>query len=151
MVTEHRANLIALRDALPLGNAAEIGDQARAVLALVLDSERTPEIVGPESARQCPNCGTPFSSLRTPYCSEECKEEAAFVRQFRSSLKSGAAQDPERQIALGQKLWRLLGGGYPLRLTLAEERTFAQVWKRTGKRCEVCGAPAVGVDHIGSG
>ena len=99
----------------------------------------------------CPNCGGPAASLRSPYCSDSCREEAALVRQTRSALEEGAILDRDRQIALGQKLWHILGGGYPLRQSLILPRTHAQVMARADGNCAVCGAPATAIDHTGSG
>ncbi len=127
-------------------------EQARGVLSYILDSVSgwfIDDQTLTEDPKACPNCGTPTDSQRTPYC--ECRETAAFVRQFRSSLSNGAIRNPDRQVALGQKLWRPLGGGLPLHRSLAPERAVAQVMRRAGGKCELCGAPAIDVDHTGGG
>lgn len=126
------------------------GDQdslARKTLGLVLTptTRETPKHYSPTC---CPNCGIPESNPKSPYCGDLCKEEAAFVRQFRSSIQTGAIEDHERQAALGQKLWHLLGGGYPRRIALILPRALNKVLTRG---CEICGAPATTVDNIGSG
>ncbi|MBS1718545.1 MAG: hypothetical protein JSS72_12520 [Armatimonadetes bacterium] len=123
-------------------------DTAEGVLRLVLSSCARAETVEPNFS-QCPNCDKPVASARTPYCSEFCKEMSAFVRQFRSALATGMIREQERQIAMGQKLWHLLGGGYPLRLTLIPEKTKAKLLH--ARPCAVCGVEAVGFDHLGSG
>lgn len=124
--------------------------QARRVLLFVLGAVPvgTAVITDPLA---CPNCGEAFLGTRTPYCSEACKEMSAFVRQTRNALTTGMVHDPERQVALGQKLWHLLGGGYPLRLTIMPPSAARQVAKRTGGKCELCGNPASTYDHLGSG
>lgn len=99
----------------------------------------------------CPNCGEPCDNLRSPYCGDDCRLEAALVRQLRNGLVEGQAFVPERQLGMGQALWHLLGGGYPYRQTLATKSTIAQAMKRTGGRCEVCGEEATTFDHVGSG
>lgn len=136
----------ALRDAEP-------GD-ARSVLALLVDEARRAACPAePASANPgtCPNCGESSASARSPYCGPGCREEAAFVRQFRTSLAQGTLGDSERQARLGQSLWHLLGGGYPHRLPLIPASASKQALKRAEGRCERCGAPASSFDHVGSG
>ncbi len=140
-----------LRDSLK-SHDLDPAAQARAVLGYVLESvevtSKRPQSVVPST---CPNCNSPTLNPRSPYCSEYCKDMAAFVRQFRSAVADGMIFDPERQLALGQKLWRIAGGGYPFRLTLALPSALKQVNKRTGGLCEICGNPAATYDHLGSG
>jgi len=130
----------------------DIEEQARAVLRLVLDP--TSAHAGsalPANPCACPNCDDAASSTRTPYCSEACREAAAFVRQVRAGLMDGAILEQQRQLAFGQVLWYLLGGGRPLRVHLIPERARLQVKSRAGDRCQLCGAPASTVDHIRTG
>lgn len=145
----HAMDLETLAGAL---SDAEPGD-ARAVLRLVVDRAlgwaRTRAPVDRGSA--CPNCGGPASSTRSPYCCDFCREEAAFVRQFRTSRAQGTLAETEKQERLGQALWHLLGGGYPHRLPLIPPSARKQALKRTGGRCEGCGAAATTFDHVGSG
>ncbi len=96
----------------------------------------------------CPNCGTTVTSDASPYCGISCREQAAFVRQLRRCLADGSIRDRERQTSLGQVLWHLLGGGYPLRQRLVTPRTWQQLLKRDGGVCQVCGVPATTFDHI---
>jgi hypothetical protein len=127
-----------------------IGDAARATLRLVLEppiADLPP--IKPNPA-VCPNCGQPASSTRSPYCGTDCRELAGFVRSFRSGLRDGTLSDPDKQIALGQVLWRILGGGLPFRNSLISEKDLARLYKKTDGRCEECGAPASTVDHRGS-
>lgn len=131
-----------------LGGLGEgIDEQARSALRLLsTPSEGSRASFDPA---RCPNCDAPCDSLRTPYCGDGCREQAAFVRQMRAALDSGAIADPERQVALGQKLWHLLGGGRPLRLHIAPPGAIRQAIAREGGRCQACGAPATTVDHHG--
>jgi hypothetical protein len=76
---------------------------------------------------------------------------AAFVRQFRASLADGSLLDPQRQVGMGQALWHLQGGGFPLRQRLVPPKVLAKVIERHGGLCAVCGAPAIEIDHTGSG
>lgn len=129
----------------------DIRDQARATLRLVLDgtSDMPPIDADPNL---CPNCGGSATSLRTPYCSECCREQSAFVRQVRHGLAVGTLLDPEKQVALGQKLWRLMGGGLPLRISLIPEKVYAKTLRRNDGVCEVCGIrPSVRIDNVGAG
>ena len=129
--------------------------QARSVLRHVL----RPITTGAEDAldlpaadaKTCPNCGVRTGSTRTPYCSAECREIAGFVRQIRAGLADGSILDPDKQIAFGQVLWTILGGGRPLRRHLIPEKVQFQILQKAGGKCALCGAPAVVVDHIRTG
>jgi hypothetical protein len=143
-----------LRDSLPplqaLGGLG-IEAQARAVLGFVLDSagtEISPVTADPSA---CPNCGRHASFARSPYCGEACREAAGFVRQFRSGLEQGWIFDDQKQVALGQNLWHILGGGRPLRREIAPARAREAALKRQGGVCQECGGLATTVDHVGSG
>ncbi|MCC7231145.1 MAG: hypothetical protein IT203_12190 [Fimbriimonadaceae bacterium] len=145
-----REELERLIPQLPPNGAGEIEDQTIAVLRL-LDQ---PDVVGappPLDHRGCANCGEETPNPRSPYCSDLCKETAAFVRQMRSALGNDLPSNRQRQIALGQKLWHLLGGGYPIRESLVPQRVVAKVIEREGGKCQGCGAPATRIDHTGSG
>jgi hypothetical protein len=126
----------------PAGDAA-----ARAILLLLERGTIELGELAPD-ATLCPACGTPCASIRSPYCGEDCRERSGFVRQLRQGLESGALADRERQSVLGQILWRLLGGGNPLRIAMVPERALAKVYARTGGLCELCRAPATAIDHI---
>jgi len=149
-MTDRASFLNSLSSGMSHENGAGIDDRTRAVLSLLAQVRAAP---GRQSAdaTACPNCGSPCDDLRSPYCSAACREMAAFVRQLRAALDSGAIQDPERQVALGQKLWHLLGGGFPRRMPLIPARVIRQVIAREDGSCQGCGAPAVTVDHPGSG
>ena len=56
----------------------------------------------------------------------------------------------DRQVALGQILWKLIGGGYPLRNSLIPPRSLARALAATDFKCSSCGGVATTVDHIGS-
>lgn len=135
-------------------NPANVDRQARAVLATFLNLVQqampgTPLATDPST---CPNCGTPTESKRSPYCSEACREESAFVRQLRAAIESGKIEDEERQASIGQNLWHLLGGGFPRRQKLVDQKARARFFRsRNEGRCEICGAPATTFDHTGSG
>lgn len=136
------------KDSVDLG----IDDRTRAILNLLLDSipsKFPPAVVA--NPLVCPNCDGLVSSLRSPYCGDWCRETAAFVRQFRAGLEEGTVFDSERQAALGQKLWYVLGGGYPRRETLVPDRVIKKVIEREGNKCQECGALATTIDHSGSG
>lgn len=131
------------------GMSVDLEEQARRILGLVV-SGGEPDIRKrfPTRPDTCPNCGMETDSERSPYCSVKCREIAGFVRQVRAAIASGAIDDSERQMALGQVLWGLLGGGYPLRIAQVQPRAIAMVMKRTEGRCEICKAPATTIDHI---
>lgn len=121
----------------------------RATLRLVLGTPSSHPALK-EDATGCPNCGGPNASTKSPYCGAECREIAGFVRQVRSGLRERTLLDPDRQIALGQILWRVLGGGLPLRNSLIEPKALARLFAKHEGKCADCGLPATTVDHIGS-
>ena len=123
----------------------------RGVVRLLLESPDVPVATLPYDPATCPNCGKPGASDRSPYCGERCRAEAAFVRQTRSAISRGEILDPERQRGIGQALWNLQGGGFPLRQSMVPPRVIAKVIEREGSKCAVCGEPATEVDHTGSG
>jgi hypothetical protein len=128
--------------------------RSRAVLGLLIEKavvgspHGEPMVVDPNC---CPNCGAWTESERSPYCGSCCREQAGFVRQLRAGITDGAALNEERQVAMGQNFWHLLGGGYPLRQSIVPPRARDQVFKRVQGKCELCGAPAISLDHTGSG
>lgn len=153
MVISYRSKLeTASSGALePIVGSDEVA--ARAIIAqLIADSVVAP--LGESLILKypnCPDCALPILGKKSPYCSHECRESAAFVRQTRASIETGQFQEPDRQVALGQKLWRLLGGGYPFRQTLVTEKQLAKIIERAGGKCSACDNPATTFDHLGSG
>ena len=141
-------------EALAAALADAEADDQRAVLrhlVCLAVGARPAEVPGEADPHSCPNCGKPAASARSPYCGDGCREEAAFVRQFRTALDAGSLAETDKQGRLGQALWHLLGGGYPHRLPLILPSTSKQALKRTDGRCEGCGVPASTFDHLGSG
>ena len=142
---------VLLADVNLLDESGDIEEQTRTVLGLLLSHPApilVPSVVNFET---CPNCGILVKSKRSPYCSDECREVAAFVRQFRSAVREDSIAIPEKQAALGQKLWYVLGGGYPRRDVLVPDRVRLKVIEREGGKCQQCGAKATTIDHSGSG
>jgi len=135
-----------------LPDGGDMEDQARAALRpLLLRAIEEPDVTAIRTiAGECPNCGRPSQSLRTPYCSDSCKSISAFVRQFRVALNDRGPTD-ERLAMFGQTFWFLIGGGRPLRVSIAPSSAIKQVFKRTDGKCEGCGAVATTVDNVGSG
>ena len=124
--------------------------RCRATLAIVIElalSSPKGKSIGRDTSL-CPSCGAPSASEKSPYCGPACREEAGFVRQVRAGLADGSIFDAERQVAMGQVLWSLLGGGYPLRQSMILERSRVLVFKRSGGKCEICGAEATSIDHV---
>lgn len=125
-------------------------DQCRSVLQLLLyPCEEADAFNG--DFRCCPNCDGPAESLSSPYCSETCRGQAAFVRQLRGALATGLILEAEKQQVFGERLWWLLGGGLPLRESRIPESVKRQVTKRSEGKCEFCGAPMTRVENVGSG
>ena len=143
---------------LPDAASAAVGDdldlRARAVLAILLSRLKEGGFnVLPcaSDPRLCPNCNQPAESKTSPYCSDCCRQEAAFVRQMRDSIANGTIFDEHRQTMKGEVLWRLLGAGLPRRLSLVPEKARERVFKRAEGKCEICGATATTIDNTGSG
>lgn len=143
---------------LPDAASAAVGDdldlRARAVLAILLSRMKEGGFnVLPRASdpRLCPNCNQPAESKTSPYCSDCCRQEAAFVRQMRDSIANGTLFDEHRQTMKGEVLWRLLGAGLPRRLSLVPEKARERVFKRGEGKCEICTAPATTIDNTGSG
>ena len=128
-------------------------DRARSVLNLLLDriedSQQTEQPL--EDPHLCPNCDAQAESLAGPYCSVTCRDQAAFVRQFRAALSSSSILTPEKQVVFGERLWWLLGGGLPLRESRIPTSANRQVAKRSGGKCETCGESMTTVENFGSG
>lgn len=149
----HLELLVNLGTALPkfseLGPDANINAQACAVLGWVIQESLAAPECSPESQNpyNCANCKIKPGGERTPYCSEACKEETSFVRQVRCGLESGAILVPDRQVALGQSLWHILGGGYPLRRTLVSAKDLERFLAKN-PNCAYCGLFATNFDHI---
>src|SRR3954468_15911508 len=126
-----------LIESLPPSATAVVGDdldlRARAVLAFLV--ERLPNVgeqarFMPTDAKHCPNCDQPALSKTSPYCSDCCRQHAAFVRQMRDGLAQETILDPQRQTMKGEVLWRLLGAGLPRRLSLVPEKARERVLKK---------------------
>lgn len=126
-------------------------EAARATVRWLLSSPQGPLQARFGPSDRCPNCVDRLGQRRSPYCGAGCKEESAFVRQFRASLLSSEIENPDRQIALGQKLWHLIGGGYPLRVSLVSQSDMNRFIAKSGGLCADCGNPATTFDHLGSG
>lgn len=154
MSPDHQESLGKVLAVLPSrSDASTLADEARAVLALVIEppfGSEAETAISPCSPSWCPNCSVIVESIKSPYCREACREIAGFVRQMRSGVVVGSLLDPERQVALGQILWRILGGGLPLRNSLIDAKAMAQLMAKHGGQCAACGAPATTVDHLGS-
>jgi hypothetical protein len=138
-----------------LQNSASPEIQARACLHLLLESATVVELTNvqafPEEPDTCPNCASPTTSSKTPYCSPDCRNESSFVRQFRGAVAEDTILEPERQEGIGQVFWYLVGGGRPLRQHLIPDRTKADLLRKGNGACALCGAPATSIDHILSG
>ena len=136
-----------------LGSGADLEEQTRAVLTLLMDRTQSVKTPNPihVSPKNCPNCGIFVETMRSPYCGDDSREMSAFIRQCRSAVEDDKTSDIERQVALGQKLWYVLGGGYPRRDVLIPIKVRIKVLEREGSRCQQCGAKATTIDHSGSG
>ncbi len=144
----YRIALASLAQSLPELAHADLESDARGLLRLVVQAavESGGGIPVATDAGLCPNCDAPTAADRSPYCGEFCRDQAALVRQIRAGVPSSLL-DPERQIAVGQSLWHLLGGGYPLRQSLVPERARLLVISKNGGLCEACGRSATQIDH----
>lgn len=151
----YRVRLARLSRSLPTFQDVAEGHEAgaRAALGWFLTRALAVENVQGVAAAPgtCPNCGAPHRSTKSPYCSACCKDQAGLVRQVRAGIAEGTIDDVDRQIALGEKLWRVIGGGFPRRRALLPVKGWERVLEREGRRCQQCGAPATTIDHVGTG
>ena len=135
----------------PLGETSlSVEDQGRSVLRLLIF---TPEDAPatPADVHLCPNCDRIAPNPASPYCSETCRDQAAFVRQFRAAIATETILTADKQTVFGERLWWLLGGGLPIRESRIPESAKRQVIKRCGGNCEFCGAPITTIENFGSG
>ncbi len=149
--TDTHSVLELLRQALTDIKGTDEESQTRALLLPLLARKAKSQPPVPADSSTCPNCSKASEDPRTPYCSDHCKEMAAFVRQFRAAVAEGTILEPEKQMMMGQKLWAVAIGGYPMRQTLVPAKVIAKVIEREGGKCQMCGAPATEIDHTGSG
>lgn len=143
--------ILELKEYLPvLGDTnLSLEDQARTALHLLQVTDQASSVT--TNPLHCPNCDQPVPKNSSPYCSDSCKAQAAFIRQLRASLATGTILNPEKQTAFGERLWWLLGGGLPMRDSRIPESAKRQVIKRCNGLCEICGAPMVAIQNFGSG
>ena len=137
----------------PSGHAGlSVEDQARSMIHLLTEAGWPTEAeLQLSNPHLCPNCVGPVDKPSSPYCSETCRDRAAFVRQFRAAVASGTILEAEKQIVFGERLWWLLGGGLPMRDSRIPESAKRQVIKRSQGRCEFCTREMTAIENFGSG
>ncbi|MFM9872409.1 MAG: hypothetical protein ACKVQS_02960 [Fimbriimonadaceae bacterium] len=145
--------MIQLKALLPpaCDDTISIEDQARSVLHLLCEPTNPKAPKPKNDPNLCPNCDQPVSKPTSPYCSETCRNQAAFVRQLRAAIATQTILNPEKQTVFGERLWWLLGGGLPIRESRITESGKRQVIKRCGGKCEFCNAPMTTIENFGSG
>ncbi len=127
--------------------SADLEVRTRAVLGLLFEVRTPPKLTIATDTSTCPNCGVLNESIRSPYCSEHCREVSAFIRQLRNGIENDLSDDSERQAGMGQMLWYLLGGGLPRRVAMVPEKAIQKVLERENRKCEDCGGIATTIDH----
>ncbi|MBL8059171.1 MAG: HNH endonuclease [Chthonomonas sp.] len=145
-----RERLRSLLSTLPGDPEESVEQQARWFLRVPVDMAiaiSAVEVVFPEPSH-CPNCDAVCDKRATPYCSERCKEMSSFVRQFRATLFTETIFLAEKQVAYGQIVWHLMGGGLPYRNSLIPARALARFFEKHDGKCSACGGAATTVDHI---
>lgn len=97
---------------------------------------------------RCANCDITLD-VRSEglFCSELCRQTAAFVRYARRKIQQGQVDDPDIAYALQIQMAHLLGGGYPKPERRLPRATREAVFARD-QVCVSCGAPGVEIDHI---
>jgi 5-methylcytosine-specific restriction endonuclease McrA len=101
------------------------------------------------TALPCLNCDTEVTSGDL-YCSQLCKQTAGAVRYVRAVMADGRINDPEVQAAVQIKIASVLGGGYPERERRLSTDERLAIFERDRWGCQVCGAAAEEIDHIGN-
>ncbi len=106
---------------------------------------------------KCAGCGdmTMAKTAASAFCSQQCAEEAKFVRYLRNELSresDPATPVPQPVIyAIRTKLAEALRGGYAQPRRVIPPKVRAAVWERDGDLCVICGAPGKEVDHLWDG
>ncbi|HKO56344.1 MAG TPA: HNH endonuclease [Thermoanaerobaculia bacterium] len=95
----------------------------------------------------CPNCDEPVPDARL-FCSELCREEAKYVRYYRTKIDDGSIVQADIRDALRMRLAHILAGGYHARLRQVPVDVRRAVIERDGGRCRACDAPGEEIDHI---
>jgi 5-methylcytosine-specific restriction endonuclease McrA len=83
------------------------------------------------------------------FCSELCKQTAKTIRYVRAVRADGRIKRPDVAEAVRISLAHIYAGGYPAaerKLTVEQRKT---VFARAKSLCQMCGAAATEVDHIG--
>ncbi len=101
----------------------------------------------------CFNCDETVIADEKPelFCSERCKQEAAFVRYFRSCKRDGRINQIDVQEAFQIKIAHILAGGYKSKLRRLPLSIRQKVYERDNETCQKCGKPGRDIDHINDG
>lgn len=79
------------------------------------------------------------------FCSDKCRQEAAFVRYFRSHKRDGRIYEPGVRETLKMKMAQILSGVSERRLS---KSTRQKIYERDNRTCQKCGQPASDIYHI---
>jgi 5-methylcytosine-specific restriction endonuclease McrA len=101
----------------------------------------------------CQNCDAQLTLQQARrgklFCSEKCQQTANTVRYGRATLLDGRyKRDPLVRQAIDIRIAIILGGGYPEKARALSPEQREAIFKRDGRRCRLCGAPATDIDHI---
>jgi hypothetical protein len=101
-------------------------------------------------AGRCANCGQSALAASPLFCSEVCSQTAKLVRYARRKVLDGTVDRPDIAEAIQIRLALILGGGYPAKARTIPTLVRRAVFDRDSFTCQLFGAPATEIDHIGS-
>jgi len=98
----------------------------------------------------CVNCSNeiPWTRVIKLYCSDICKEEAKYIRYYRSCIRDGRIKKSDINEILRIRLAHLNSGGYSRldRKISIDIRNI--IIKRNNSKCQICGKIGTEIDHI---
>jgi Zn finger protein HypA/HybF involved in hydrogenase expression len=98
----------------------------------------------------CANCDDELDFETQPlFCSELCREVAAFVRYARRLIVDPIrSADPLVKVKMQVRQAMIVGGGYPAKERHLSDSQRAFIIERDNGVCRECGEPANQIDHI---
>ncbi len=99
---------------------------------------------------KCVNCkgAIPITRQIKLFCLDLCKDEAKYVRYYRSCMADGRVGQADVQMALRIQRAFLLSGGYNARERNISNDIREAVIASAGSRCSLCGKHGTEIDHI---
>lgn len=98
----------------------------------------------------CVGCGEAIPDNRSVkiFCSEQCKQEASYVRYVRRCTSDGRIAEQGIITVLKIRLAHIAQGGYPVQERRISTTLRKKIIKRDKGLCTLCDKPGVDIDHI---